>query len=147
MPRFWLMPLSGHPMGDPSFPPVIAARQSLRRHLRTIASVLLIATALTAAGAPVAMARVVVGGFVGLPLLIGPPPLYPLPPPPVYYAPPPVYYYPPPVRLVPSAPPATALGQASGCREYQTTTTIDGRPQRSYGTACRQPDGTWRIMN
>src|SRR5947209_6840967 len=33
------------------------------------------------------------------------------------------------------------------CREYQTTMTIDGRLERSYGTACRQPDGSWRVVN
>lgn len=33
------------------------------------------------------------------------------------------------------------------CREYQATATIGGRPQQTYGTACRQPDGSWRLMN
>jgi surface antigen len=33
------------------------------------------------------------------------------------------------------------------CREYQSTSTIGGRPQQTYGTACRQPDGSWQIMN
>jgi surface antigen len=33
------------------------------------------------------------------------------------------------------------------CREYQQTVTIGGRPQQSYGTACRQPDGSWKIAN
>ncbi|MBI1262688.1 MAG: glycine zipper 2TM domain-containing protein [Rhizobiales bacterium] len=33
------------------------------------------------------------------------------------------------------------------CREYQQTVTIDGRSQRAYGTACRQPDGSWQIVN
>ena len=32
------------------------------------------------------------------------------------------------------------------CREYQQTVTIDGKQERSYGTACRQPDGTWKIV-
>ncbi len=32
------------------------------------------------------------------------------------------------------------------CREYQTTVTIDGKPQKAYGKACRQPDGTWKQM-
>jgi len=27
------------------------------------------------------------------------------------------------------------------CRPYQTTITIDGRQERSHGTASRQPDG------
>ncbi len=33
------------------------------------------------------------------------------------------------------------------CREYQTTVTIGGRPQQAYGTACRQPDGSWKVLN
>jgi len=33
------------------------------------------------------------------------------------------------------------------CREYQQTVTIDGKQERSYGTACRQPDGSWRVQN
>lgn len=33
------------------------------------------------------------------------------------------------------------------CREYQTRATIGGRVQSVYGTACRQPDGSWQIMN
>jgi surface antigen len=30
------------------------------------------------------------------------------------------------------------------CREYRTTATIAGRRQQLYGTACRQPDGSWQ---
>lgn len=33
------------------------------------------------------------------------------------------------------------------CREYQTTATINGQRQKMYGTACRQPDGSWQTMN
>ena len=33
------------------------------------------------------------------------------------------------------------------CREYQTTVTIEGNQERGYGTACRQPDGRWKIVN
>lgn len=33
------------------------------------------------------------------------------------------------------------------CREYQATATVGGQVQRTYGTACRQPDGVWKIMN
>jgi surface antigen len=33
------------------------------------------------------------------------------------------------------------------CREYQQTVTIGGQQERSYGTACRQPDGSWKIVN
>ena len=75
-------------------------------------------------------------------------PAYPQPaysaPAPAYYAPPPVYYTPPPATAVPPVAQDQAPGQT--CREYQSTTTIDGRPQRTYGTACLQPDGTWQIV-
>jgi surface antigen len=40
--------------------------------------------------------------------------------------------------------------QTSGgeyCREYQQTIVVGGETQSAYGTACRQPDGTWRIIN
>jgi surface antigen len=33
------------------------------------------------------------------------------------------------------------------CREYQTSIYIDGYPQQAYGTACRQPDGSWQLQN
>jgi len=33
------------------------------------------------------------------------------------------------------------------CREYQTSVVIDGRTQTAYGTACRQPDGSWKVVN
>jgi surface antigen len=33
------------------------------------------------------------------------------------------------------------------CREYQTTVTIEGRQEQSFGTACRQPDGSWKLVN
>lgn len=33
------------------------------------------------------------------------------------------------------------------CREYQHTVTIDGKQERGYGTACRQPDGSWKIVS
>lgn len=32
------------------------------------------------------------------------------------------------------------------CREYQTTVTIDGRSEQAYGTACRQADGSWKVV-
>lgn len=38
----------------------------------------------------------------------------------------------------------TAQGQY--CREYQQTVIIGGQPQQAYGTACRQPDGSWLIV-
>lgn len=33
------------------------------------------------------------------------------------------------------------------CREYQQSVTIAGKPETAYGTACRQPDGSWKIVN
>ncbi len=33
------------------------------------------------------------------------------------------------------------------CREYRTTVTVGGKQEDAYGTACRQPDGSWRVVN
>lgn len=33
------------------------------------------------------------------------------------------------------------------CREFQQTVTIGGKTEQAYGTACRQPDGSWRIVS
>jgi surface antigen len=33
------------------------------------------------------------------------------------------------------------------CREFQQTIYIDGQAHEGVGTACRQPDGTWKIQN
>jgi len=44
----------------------------------------------------------------------------------------------------------TRTYQAAGgqyCREFQQSVTIDGKRQDAYGTACRQPDGSWRIRS
>jgi len=32
------------------------------------------------------------------------------------------------------------------CREYRTTAVIGGKQQEIYGTACRQPDGSWKAV-
>ncbi|MCF6178189.1 MAG: glycine zipper 2TM domain-containing protein [Geopsychrobacter sp.] len=32
------------------------------------------------------------------------------------------------------------------CREYHQTVRIGGKEQQAYGTACRQPDGAWKII-
>ncbi len=32
------------------------------------------------------------------------------------------------------------------CREYQQTVIIGGREEQAYGRACRQPDGSWKIV-
>ena len=33
------------------------------------------------------------------------------------------------------------------CREYTTTAVIGGKTQSTYGKACRQPDGSWRLVS
>lgn len=33
------------------------------------------------------------------------------------------------------------------CREYITKALIDGKWQKAYGTACRNADGSWRIVS
>lgn len=38
----------------------------------------------------------------------------------------------------------TSTGQY--CREYHQTIWIAGEQQQAYGTACRQPDGSWKII-
>lgn len=32
------------------------------------------------------------------------------------------------------------------CREYHHIMTVGGKQQQIYGTACRQPDGTWKVQ-
>ncbi len=45
--------------------------------------------------------------------------------------------------------PADTYQSASGryCREFQTTATIGGRTRNLYGNACREPDGSWEIVD
>jgi hypothetical protein len=74
---------------------------------------------------------------------------YYYPPPPVYYPPPPVVYAPPPgVVYAAPPPPQMSLGHpvSPGCREYTAPANVGGQTVQTYGTACRQPDGTWRIV-
>jgi surface antigen len=33
------------------------------------------------------------------------------------------------------------------CREFQQQVVIDGRTQSAHGTACREPDGSWRVIS
>lgn len=33
------------------------------------------------------------------------------------------------------------------CREFNQTVNISGKTERAYGTACRQPDGSWQIVS
>lgn len=39
------------------------------------------------------------------------------------------------------------LATGQYCRQYQQTITIGGEPHQTYGTACRQADGTWKIQS
>jgi surface antigen len=32
------------------------------------------------------------------------------------------------------------------CREYQQEIVVGGKAQQGYGQACRQPDGSWKII-
>jgi hypothetical protein len=84
-------------------------------------------------------------------------PTYAAPPPPPQYSqgyappPPPQYGYQPAPQAYAAAPypaprPATAYN-TSYCREYTSTTVIDGVSRVTHGTACRQADGSWRIVN
>jgi len=33
------------------------------------------------------------------------------------------------------------------CREYQQTVVVGGQTESAYGTACRQPDGSWKVVS
>ena len=41
----------------------------------------------------------------------------------------------------------TQTGSQTYCREFTQTANIAGKDQQMYGEACRQPDGTWKIMS
>lgn len=47
--------------------------------------------------------------------------------------------------VIPSAPYKNQTGQY--CREFQNKITVGGKTQNGYGTACRQPDGSWQIVS
>jgi surface antigen len=32
------------------------------------------------------------------------------------------------------------------CREYEQIITVSGETRQAFGTACRQPDGTWKVQ-
>jgi len=43
--------------------------------------------------------------------------------------------------------PTNTYDTASGpCREYIIDAVIGGRKEKVYGTACRQPDGSWKVQ-
>lgn len=102
--------------------------------------------ALTAAPAAAHGARVGIGVGIGFPLF---PPVYVAPPPPAYYyPPPPVVYAPQPAPGLYADPAGPVYVSPNGayCREFQTSAVIDGRRQPMHGTACQQPDGSWRVV-
>ncbi len=37
--------------------------------------------------------------------------------------------------------------EGAPCREYTIDATIGGKQEEVYGTACRQPDGSWKTQN
>lgn len=45
--------------------------------------------------------------------------------------------------------PSGSYNDAEGryCREYQSTAVVGGKTQQTYGTACRQPDGSWKLVD
>lgn len=43
-------------------------------------------------------------------------------------------------------PTRTYYAQSRPCREYTTRASIGGKSQEIYGRACRQADGSWRIV-
>jgi surface antigen len=41
-------------------------------------------------------------------------------------------------------------GRSNGgryCREYHNSVVINGQSQQAYGVACRQPDGSWQVID
>jgi hypothetical protein len=96
------------------------------------------------------------------PDLDAPPAASPAPPPvapttavpPAAAAPPPPPFNPPATVASPAPPPprigtvAPMRGDARAeCREFQQTIMIGGQATKAYGTACRQADGTWKIVH
>lgn len=66
-----------------------------------------------------------------------------------------VYYSYAPTYVAPPAPPPpppvqyeTYVDEDTGayCRTYSQEIIVDGVPRESYGTACLQPDGSWRTV-
>ena len=41
----------------------------------------------------------------------------------------------------------TVAASGTPCREFVTEIIVGGKTQQGYGTACRQADGSWKIMN
>lgn len=53
----------------------------------------------------------------------------------------------PPAKPAPAPERQASAHAEPQCREYETTVSIGGKPQKAYGRACRQPDGTWKDEN
>ena len=47
--------------------------------------------------------------------------------------------------VIPQAPYKADNGQY--CREFQSKISVGGKTESGYGTACRQPDGSWQIVS
>ena len=47
-------------------------------------------------------------------------------------------------RIYSVTPTRTYQGAPGPCRDFTTTTEIGGREEVVHGTACRQPDGSWK---
>lgn len=57
---------------------------------------------------------------------------------------------PPPRRVIVVPPPVPVYVQPppqAYCREYTSMVMVNGRPVETFGTACLQPDGSWRIVS
>jgi surface antigen len=37
-------------------------------------------------------------------------------------------------------------GTGAYCREFQQTIVVGGETHQAFGTACRQPDGSWQVQ-
>ncbi len=59
----------------------------------------------------------------------------------------PVVYVEPRVSYAAIPPASIRYNDDKYCREYQSVTTVGGVRRSSYGTACLQPDGSWKMMN
>jgi hypothetical protein len=123
--------------------------RSLGRRSRWGLAALALTTILLALPLKPAEARVWVGVGIGLPVWGGYYYPYAAAPYPYYYGNPGGYYYYPPAAQpvpAPSAAPQQGGVSTTNCRDYSSTETIDGRPQTVTGSACQQPDGSWRIV-
>jgi surface antigen len=44
-------------------------------------------------------------------------------------------------------PERTVVERGRECRQFRMLADIDGQPESVYGTACRQPDGSWEVLS